>query len=191
MKNRTAMCIFLLITTLPAVAAEPTRPADKSKPTTGVVVQKVESESTLKRLFEETWAKLRSYGPKLSTSDARTSTTVVAGVRGTESTGTQLKPYWKGDRTNDPAYVQEANAYNQAQALADAGDNGKAAAAFEEFLKNYPKSAFKPNARFALGLAYGAGGDKAKGRSALDGFIKDYPAHPLVADAKRINDALK
>jgi len=177
-----------------AHAAEPAKPADKpaNKSTAGVVVQKVENESTLRRMFDETWAKLRSYGPRLTTGEAsRGGATIVAGVRGAESTGSQLKPYWKGDRTSDPAYVQEANAYNQAQALAEAGDNDKAAAGFEEFLKTYPKSSFKPNAQFALGLTYGAAGQKVKSKTALDGFIKDYPAHPMVVDAKRVNEALR
>src|SRR6266566_1072705 len=176
MMKPTIIILLALTWALPFAAVAADNPKITDKPT-GVVVQKVESDSTLKRMFDEVWAKLRGYGPKLSTSDARTSVTAVAGVRGAESTNSQIKPYWKGDRTDDPAYVQEVNAYNAAQTLADNGAADKAAAAFEEFLKTYPKSVFKPSAQFALGLAYGAAGQAAKGKAALDGFVRDYPTH--------------
>jgi TolA-binding protein len=176
---------------LAASAAEPAKPADHAGGAGVTAVQKAESDSGFKRVLDEMWARLRTYGPRASTGDARSGVTVIAGVRGAESTGTQLKPYWKGDRTDDPTYVQEVSAYHQAQAHADAGSADKAAAAFEEFLKAYPKSAFKPSAQFALALAYGAAGDKLKGRAAVDSFLHDYPAHPLVADAKRLSELMK
>jgi tetratricopeptide (TPR) repeat protein len=184
MKKRMIVIVAMALP-LAVSAAEPARPGG------AVVVQQVESESALKRLFDEAWAKLRSYGPKLGSGSSGRHVTVVAGVRGNESTGTQLNPYWKGDHTSDPGYVQEATAFNHAQDLADAGDVDKAVAGFEEFLNNYPKSSFKPNAQFALGLSYGAAGQKAKGRAALEGFIRDYPTHPLAADAKRMQEALR
>lgn len=183
MKPISLIALFMLFP-LSALAADAERTADKAR-APGAVVQKVEGESPFKRLMEEMWAKLRSYGPRLSTTDAGR-TTQVAGVRGAESTASQLKPYWKGDRANDPAYAQEVDAFNKAQELADAGDMPQSAKAFDDFLKSYPKSTLKPNAQFGAGLSHGASGQKDKGLAALNGFIKDNPKHPLVPEAQRL-----
>ncbi len=190
MKKRTG---FIIAMWLPfaVVTADDVKPVAPAHSSNGPVVQKVGDDNAIKRLFDEMWAKLRSYGPKLNTSAVHDNATVVAGIRGAESTSSQLKPYWKGDRTGDPAYAQEVTAYNIAQSLAESGEVVKAAAAFEEFLKNHPKSVFTPNARFGLGLAYSAADQKEKGVSAFEGLIRDFPTHPLSMDAKRVNEALQ
>jgi hypothetical protein len=182
------IAVFVLALPFSAFAAGTAKPADSS----AVVVQKVEPDSALKKLFDEAWAKLRTLGPRLVTGSAGDAGgNQVAGVRGAESTGTRLEPYWKGDRSADPAYAQEVSAFNQAQAAAESGDAAGAVKGFEEFVVAYPKSALKPNARFALGVAYAVAGQKEKSQATLDAFMHDYPAHPLVADARRLNDALR
>ena len=172
-----SLLAFLLF--VPAVlAAEPPK-ANAPR----VEVQKAEERSGLQNLLDEMWSRLRQYGPKLSVQESE-KTTVVAGVRGAESTASTLKPYWKGDKTNDPAYVAEINAFNSAQALAERDDYPAAAAAFEKFLKDYPASTLKPNAEFGLALAV-CGTDRARGLVQLKTFAEKNPTHPLVADARR------
>ena len=164
--------------------------ATKTKPR--VEIQKVEDGGTLKGLLDQVWARLRTYGPSASAYDPRTSsTTLVAGVRGAETTSSTLKPYWKGDKTKDPAYAQEVAAYGQAQGLADAGDLKQAAVALDGFIKTYPASTLKPNAVFATGLVYAGLGDKARSSAMLQTFVKDYPDHPLVADAGKLMDEIR
>lgn len=170
------------------LAAEPAPPKGASK---GAVVQRVEGASGLQRLLDEMWAKLRSYGPRLQGAEsAQARDSQVAGVRGAESTTSTLSPYWKGDRSGDPAFVAEVNAYNRAQDLAESGNPAGAAQAFEEFLKAYPKSPLRPNAQFGLALAHGARGERAGANAALEVFVREHPNHPLVADARRLGEAL-
>jgi len=159
--------------------------ADNPKPADGVQVQKVENESVFKGLLGQLWSKLRAYGPKLSARN-ETQPTMIAGVRGAESTGTSLKPYWKDDRTNDPAYAQEIAAYNSASQLAETGKFTQAAEAFDSFLKTYPASTLRANAQFGLGLACAGAGDKNRSLTALRSFLKENGKHPLAADANQM-----
>jgi len=174
---------LIALCTLPTVAVAATDVA-AAKPR--VEIQKAEDGGGLKSLLDQVWARLRSYGPTASNDHPERNATLVAGVRGAEVTSSALKPYWKGDKSNDPAFLEEVGAYNKAQGLADAGDLKGASAAFDGFLKTYPASTLKPNAVFALGLAYAGLGDKAKGLSFLKTFVKDYPTHPLAGDAGRL-----
>lgn len=148
-----------------------------------VEVQKAEERSSLQNVLDEMWSRLRQYGPKLSVQETG-KTTVVAGVRGAESTASTLTPYWKGDKTRDPAFVAEVNAFNAAQTLAERGDYPAAVAALEKFLKDYPANSLKPNAEFALALAV-SGTDRAKGLVQLKSFAEQNRTHPLAADAQR------
>lgn len=182
--------LIVLILCLPPVAALAAETGQPAKKPAGVVVQKAEKAGTLQRLLDEMWAKLRTYAPKLNTSDSRTPTVVVVGVRGAESTGTQLKPYWKDDRSADPAYAQELSAFNDAQAAADAGDSKKAVAQFDAFLKTYPQSKLRSNAQFGLGLAFAGAGDRQRSREALNTFVQEYGSHPLAPEARRLIAAL-
>ena len=166
-----------------ALAAEPHK-TDAPRTTPRVEVQKAEERSGLQNVLDEMWSRLRQYGPNLSMKETEM-TTVVAGVRGAESTASTLTPYWKGDKTKDPAYVAEVNAFNAAQTLAERDDYPAASAAFEKFLKDYPASSLKPNAEFGLALAV-SGSDRAKGVAQLKAFAEQHHAHPLAADAQRV-----
>ena len=180
---KTTIVVLSLIGLLPLG----TSAAEDAKIKPRVEIQKVEDGGTLKGLLDQVWARLRTYGPNTSAYNPQAnSATLVAGVRGTEATSSALKPYWKGDKTKDPAYAQEVGAYSKAQALADAGDLKQAAAALDGFIKTYPVSTLKPNAVFAAGLVYVGMGDKAKGTVFLQAFIRDYPDHPLAVDAGRL-----
>ena len=136
-------------------------------------------------LLGELWAKLRAAAPRAQTSQATVSTTVTAGVRGAEATESELKPYWMGDREQDPAFRAERQALQTAQEYADAGRYGDAARAFDTFLETYPKSPLAPNARFGSGLSYAALGDKARAIAAFEAFLKQDAQHPLARDAER------
>jgi len=149
-----------------------------------VEIQKPEERSGLQNLLDEMWSRLRQYGPKLSVKETE-KTTVVAGVRGAESTTSTLTPYWKGDKTKDPAFVAEVNAFNGAQTLAERDDYPAATTAFEKFLKDYPASSLKPNAEFGLALAM-SGTDRAKGLAQLKIFTEQNRTHPLATDAQRV-----
>lgn len=181
----------LLALWIPAAALLAAEGAGGGSGGTGAVVKQVEGAGGAKTLLQQMWQKLRAYGPKLEAGrePARAATQVV-GVRGAEATGAQVSPYWKDDKSSDPAYRQEVAELNKAQDLADSDAPG-AARALEEFLKNHPASALKSNAQFALALAYSTLGDKARGREAAEGFLKDNPAHPLVEDARRLAEELK
>ena len=150
-----------------------------------------QAQSGLTGLLGELWAKLRAAAPRAQTSQAIVSTTVTAGVRGAEATESELKPYWMGDREQDPAYQAERKALQAAQELADGGRFGDAARAFDTFVETYPKSTLAPNARFGSGLSYAALGDKARAIAAFEDFLKQDAQHPLARDAERAIAALR
>lgn len=148
-----------------------------------------QSAAGFKEMLGSLWGRLRAATPRSST--AVPAATVTAGLRGSEATESELKPYWKGDREQDPSSVGERQALESAQALADAGNFGQAAQAFEAFVKQNPKSSLAPNAAFGAALAYAALGDKAKARVGFEDFIKREPQHPLAKDAEQALAALR
>jgi TolA-binding protein len=144
----------------------------------------------LKVMLGELWAKLRSAAPRQSTQIIATQT-VTAGIRGAEATESELKPYWKGDREQDPAYRAERLALQSAQELADAGKFSEAAKAFDAFAEAHPRSTLASDARFGGALAQAALGDKARAITGFEGFLKQNPQHPLARDAERALTALR
>ena len=150
-----------------------------------------QAQSGLTGLLGELWAKLRAAAPRAQSAQAVVSTTVTAGVRGVEATESELKPYWMGDREQDPAYRAERQALLAAQDLADGGRFGDAARGFDSFLESYPRSIFAPNARFGSGLSYAALGDRARAIAAFEAFLKQDAQHPLARDAERAIAALR
>ena len=82
--------------------------------------------SAMKDLLGNLWARLRAATPRANPVVA--TTTVTAGLRGAEATESELKPYWKSDREQDPASLAERQALDNAQSLADAGNYAEAAA---------------------------------------------------------------
>lgn len=184
--------IILSVVLLSATAAFAAETAPKADAPAGtrVEVQKSEARGGLQDMLDELWARLRQFGPKLGARETEKST-LVAGVRGAESTASSLEPYWKGDKTRDPAFIAEVGAFNAAQALAERGDYPAAAAAFEKFQKDYPASGLRPNADYAQALALVSGGDRVAGIARLKAFAEHNPAHPLAADAQRLLAQLK
>lgn len=174
------MSLLLAVLLVPAAFA-----AEAPKPAPRVEVQRTDDRSGLQTMLDELWSKLRQYGPKVSGREAE-KTTLVAGVRGAESTTTSLEPYWKGDKTRDPAFIAEVTAMNAAQALAERGDYPAAAAAFEKFTRDFPASSLKPNAEFAQALALSSSGDRVRGLARLRSFAEQHHSHPLAADARRL-----
>lgn len=175
------LVILLVVFLIPAAMAADQAPR--------IEIQKAGERGGLQGLLDEMWSRLRQVGPKLSTREIE-KTTVVAGVRGAESTTSTLSPYWKGDKTKSPAHVAEVSAFNGAQMLAERDDYPAASAAFERFIKDYPNSTFKPNAEFGLALAI-SGMDREKGLAQLRSFTEKNRTHPFAADAQRVISQLE
>ena len=150
-----------------------------------------QAQTALTGLLGELWAKLRAVAPRAQSAQATAAQTVTAGVRGVEATESELKPYWMGDREQDPAYQAERKALQAAQDFADGGRFGDAARAFDAFVETYPMSPLAPNARFGGGLSHAALGDKARAIAAFEAFLRQDAQHPLARDAERALAALR
>jgi TolA-binding protein len=169
----TTLMAFLLAAG-PVMAADP-------PPSQGAVV--------LQSLLRELWVRLQAVSPRKPTRVA--AATATAGVRGAEATESELRPYWKGDRDQDPAYRAERQAFLSAQDLADAGKLAEAAKAFDAFVDAYPRSPLAPQARFGAALARATLGEKTQAISGFESFLKQDPDHPLARDAERVLAALR
>jgi TolA-binding protein len=146
-------------------------------------------QTVMKETLGGLWAKLRAATPR--SAQASTAPTLTAGLRGAEATETELKPYWKGDREQDPAYRAENQALQRAQNLADAGKFAEAARAFDAFLASHPRSPLAPNALFGAALARAALGDKARASTGFEAFIRQNSQHALARDAEQALAALR
>jgi TolA-binding protein len=135
----------------------------------------------LKEVLQNLWGKLRALTPRSSPPPESTAT-VTAGLRGTEATESELKPYWRGD---------DRQTLQNAQALADAGKFAEAAAACEALLQGNPRSTLAPNALFGAALARAAMGDRARAAAGFEEFLKRDPSHPLAPDARQALAALR
>jgi TolA-binding protein len=147
------------------------------------------SASGVKDLLASLWARLRAATPRSSA--AAPVVTVTAGLRGEEATESELRPYWRGDREQDPSSRNERVALEAAQALADAGKFAEAAQAFEAFLQANPHSTLAANAVFGAALARAAMGDRARATAGFQDFLKREPQHPLAEDARQALAALR
>lgn len=147
------------------------------------------SAEILQDLLRQVWVRVQAITPRHP--QRIVTATATAGVRGAEATESEIKPYWKGDRDQDPAYRVERQALLSAQDLADAGKYADAAKAFDAFVDAYPKSLFAPQARFGAALSQATLGDKARAISGFEAFLKQNPEHPLARDAERVLAALK
>lgn len=156
----------------------------------GAAIPDVSAQSSgIKELLGSLWGRLRAATPRSSATAP--ATTVTAGLRGSEATESELKPYWRGDRENDAGSVAERKVLEGAQALADSGKFAEAAKAFDGFLQTYPRSPLAANAVFGSAVAYAAMGDKAKATAGFQDFLKRDPQHPLAKDAEQAIAALK
>src|SRR5262245_40923217 len=100
----------------------------------------------VKEMLGNLWARLRAATPR--SAPTAPATAVTAGLRGSEATESELKPYWKGDREQDPSSRNERVALESAQALADGGKFAEAAQAYYAFVTAHPSSTLVPNALF-------------------------------------------
>lgn len=73
--------------------------------------------------------------------------------------------------------------YESALALLKAADYRGAAAAFNDFLRRYPRSGFAPSAQYLLGTAYYAQRDYQNAINAQQAVVNNYPGNPKAADA--------
>ena len=155
--------------------------------------QKPQPEQTagVKETLGNLWGRLRAVTPRSAPPAATSSTTVTAGLRGAEATESELKPYWRGDKDQDPATRKEREALEQAQALADTGNFAGAAQAYEAFLKQYASSTLAPNARFGAALSRAAMGERVRATAGFEDFLKRDPKHPLARDAETALAALR
>ncbi|MEA3192127.1 MAG: Outer rane lipoprotein [Betaproteobacteria bacterium] len=147
------------------------------------------SSAQIKDMLGSLWGRLRAATPR-SSATAPT-TTVTAGLRGSEATESELKPYWRGDRESDAGSIAERKALEGAQALADSGKFAEAVKAYDAFLQQNPRSPLAANAVFGSALAHAALGDKARATAGFQDFIKREPQHPLAKDAEQAIAALK
>jgi TolA-binding protein len=162
-------------TGLPALAAEQQDAA----------IRETETHSVFKGSMYSIWSKLRALSPKANVEEtARGQVVVTAGIRGAESTDTALKPYWKEDRTDDPAYIQQLKSYNAAQELVDGGKLKEAITNLDNFMRQYPDSDLLPNAVFAQAMAMAGTGERENSVKQFKKFVKENPKHPLRADAE-------
>ena len=169
-----AAITLLLAAGAAAVAADPA-------PSQGAIV--------LQNLLREVFVRLQAMTPRQA--KRIVIATATAGIRGAEATESELRPYWKGDRDQDPVYRAERLALLSAQDLADAGKFDEAAKAFDAFVEAHPRSPFASEARFGAALAQAALGDKARAVSGFESFLKQSPQHPLARDAERVLAALR
>jgi TolA-binding protein len=139
-----------------------------------------QQSADVKQFLQNLWGKLRALTPR---SDPPAATaTVTAGLRGSEATESELKPYWRGD---------ERVALQNAQALADAGKFPEAAAAFEALVQANPRGALAPNAQFGAALSRAAMGERSRAAAGFEEFLKRDPGHPLAGDARQALAALR
>jgi len=145
--------------------------------------------SGVKEMLSNLWGRLRAATPR-SSATAPTAT-VTAGLRGSEATESELKPYWRGDRETDAGSIAERKALEGAQALADSGKFAEAAKAFDSFLQTYPRSPLAANAVFGSAVAHASLGDRNKAVAGFQDFLKRDPQHPLAKDAEQAIAALR
>jgi tol-pal system protein YbgF len=77
----------------------------------------------------------------------------------------------------------EQKAYDAAFALFKAGDYKNASAAFSEFMRRYPTTAYGATAQYLLGNAYYAQNDYNNAIAAQQAVVKNYPDHAKAPEA--------
>lgn len=153
-----------------------------------LVIQEDKSSSVLKGVFYQVWGKLRALNPSTAKS-TKYRVIATAGIRGSESTESILEPYWKGDQSEDPVFVESLKLFNKAQYSVEQGDLQAASKNLDSFIQQYKNTQLYPNALFTKALVSGGQGDKATSIELMRTFIQSNPKHPLAADAQKVIDA--
>jgi hypothetical protein len=134
----------------------------------------IKSESSF---FSSLWGKIKRIIPRKHSTDH--TATAVIGVRGAETTESALKPYWEGDLSTDPAFINDVKQFDDATKLCESDTPAKGTATFESLLKNSSNDMLKANTMIALASCYAQHGNEAKGREHLQAFVLKYPKHPM------------
>ena len=177
MKTKLITLLVSLALSLPVFAAEPAKPG---APQTGASSLLIDALRSLSGLLPKPEAP-RNEGGAVAT----------LGIRGNESTATLITPYWKDDRSNDPAFKAQLEAYLAAHNLLQAQRWDAAQQAMVGFLGEHPNSDLTPHARFGQALAVAGAGNGAAAASQFQQFARDYPQHPLRGEAERLATALR
>ena len=153
------------------------------------VVVETNSHNVFKGIFKTVWAHLRTLSPAQEES-ASAKVEYSAGIRGAEATDSLLKPYWKGDLTQNKSFQTELEKFSVAQAEMDQGHLGEAVKSFDEFLQEYTDSQLRPNALFGKSISLAGIGETAQSLAVMQQFIVENPSHPLVGDARKVIENL-
>ena len=152
-------------------------------------IVETQSHSVFKGFFQSVWVRLKSLNPTIKQS-ANSEVVYTAGIRGAESTDTLLKPYWKGDMTQNEEFQAELQKFSLAQLKLDRGELESAVKSYDSFLDEYAQSNLRPNALFGKSISLAALGNTQQSRVTMQQFIEENPNHPLHDDANRVLEEL-
>lgn len=152
-------------------------------------IVETESHSIFKGFFQSVWVRLKSLNPTMKES-ANSEVVYTAGIRGAESTDTLLKPYWKGDMTQDEEFQAELQQYSLAQMKMDRGELESAVKSYDSFLGAYAQSNLRPNALFGKSISLAGLGETEQSLTTMQLFISENPNHPLHGDALKVIEEL-
>jgi hypothetical protein len=152
-------------------------------------IVETQSHSVFKGFFQLVWARLKSLNPNMKES-ANSEVVYTAGIRGAESTDTLLKPYWKGDMTQDEEFQAELRQYSLAQLKMDRGELESAVKSYDSFLDAYAQSNLRPNALFGKSISLAGLGETQQSLSTMQLFVSENPNHPLHDDALKVIEQL-
>jgi hypothetical protein len=152
-------------------------------------IVETQTHSVFKGFFQSVWARLKSLNPSMKES-ANSDVVYTAGIRGAESTDTLLKPYWKGDLTQDKEFQAELQKFSLAQLKMDRGELESAVNSYDSFLDEYAQSDLRPNALFGKSICLAGLGDTQQSLAAMQLFVDENPNHPLHGDASRVIEEL-
>jgi len=150
-----------------------------------VAIVETQSHSVFKGFFQSVWVRLKSLNPTIKQS-ANSEVVYTAGIRGAESTDTLLKPYWKGDMTQNAEFQAELQKFSLAQLKMDRGELESAVKSYDGFLDEYAQSNLRPNALFGKSISLAALGNTQQSLVTMQQFIEENPNHPLHDDANRV-----
>jgi hypothetical protein len=171
-------CICISAFTLPSQAQD------------SATIVETRTHSVFKGFFQSVWARLKSLNPTTKES-ANSEVVYTAGIRGAESTDTLLKPYWKGDLTQDEEFQAELQKFNLAQLKLDRGELESAVASYDSFLDEYAQSDLRPNALFGKSISLAGLGNTQESLATMQLFVDENPNHPLNGDANQVIEELK
>ena len=170
-------CLCISVFTMPLQAQNST------------TIVETQSHTVFKGFFQSVWARLKSLNPSIKES-ANSNVVYTAGIRGAESTDTLLKPYWKGDLTQDEEFQAELQKFSLAQLKMDRGELESAVESYDSFLDEYAQSDLRPNALFGKSICLAGLGDTQQSLATMQLFVDENPNHPLHDDASRVIEEL-